>query len=199
MAYSNDIREEELKNKVASDYFNSYDTTQILGDVDFCVAMPTENDAIDTQYFLWAEAKKGNLSVLEESIAQLILTIGKARTFESQLPPAFIGAFDSAKIGFVPYNSIQEIFYLNDFNWNVAPSNHSTKEFKTVLSFVKKSLSDNLLTFEFDRDKKELIRFIKANFKIGSKKISRIKISKNNFVVIYQKWLKQVKPTIGID
>lgn len=38
MAYSNQIREEELKNKVAQDYFQAYDTTQILGNVDFCVA-----------------------------------------------------------------------------------------------------------------------------------------------------------------
>lgn len=110
MAYSNQIREEELKNKVASDFFSSYDTTQILGDVDFCVAIPTENNSEDTQYFLWAEAKKGNQSILEESIAQLILTIGKARTFETHLPPSFIGAFDASKFGFVAYNTIHEIF-----------------------------------------------------------------------------------------
>lgn len=111
MAYSNTIREEELKNKVATDFFPSYDTTHILGDVDFCVAVPSERNSMDPQYFLWAEAKKGNNSVLEESIAQLILTIGKARTFESHLPPTFIGAFDASKIGFVPYNSIHEILY----------------------------------------------------------------------------------------
>ena len=35
MAYPNQIREEELKNKVAHDFFQSYDTTQILGDIDF--------------------------------------------------------------------------------------------------------------------------------------------------------------------
>lgn len=87
MAYSNLIREEELKNKIASDFFSSYDTTQILGDVDFCVAQPIGNGSTEAQYFLWAEAKKGNKSILEESITQLILTIGKARTFEKHLPP----------------------------------------------------------------------------------------------------------------
>lgn len=199
MAYSNLIREEELKNKVASDFFPSYDTTPILGDVDFCVANPAGLASTEIQYFLWAEAKKGNKSILEESITQLILTIGKARTFERHLPPAFIGAFDASKIGFVPYNSIHEIFYMNDFNWNVTPSDHTTKEFFTVLNYVKKSLSENLFVFDLDKDKKELTRFIKANFKLGNKRISKIKISKNNFVVIYQKWLKEVKHTIDVD
>lgn len=200
MAYSNLIREEELKNKIAQDYFQAYDTTQIIGDVDFCVAVPANrNQSFETEYLMWAEAKKGDKSILEESITQLILTIGKARTFEKSLPPAFLGAFDAAKIGFVSYNSIQEIFYKNDFNWNVQPSNHTTKEFLLVLDFVKKSLSDNLLSFDFDKDKKELAKFVKSNFKLGKKQISRIKISKNNFVVIYQKWLKDVRPTIEVD
>lgn len=199
MAYSNLIREEELKNKVASDLFSSYDTTQILGDVDFCVALPAENGSTETHYFLWAEAKKGNKSILEESITQLILTIGKARTFENHLPPAFIGAFDTSKIGFVPYNSIHEVFYMNDFNWNVTPSDHTTREFQIVLDFVKKSLADSMLFFEFDNDKKELVKFIRANFKVGKKRITRVNISKNNFVVIYQKWLKEVKSTVVVD
>ncbi|WP_288159741.1 hypothetical protein [Bacteroides acidifaciens] len=199
MAYSNLIREEELKNKIASDFFSSYDTTQILGDVDFCIAQPIENGSTEAQYFLWAEAKKGNKSILEESITQLILTIGKARTFEKHLPPSFIGAFDASKIAFVSYNSIHEVFYKNDFNWNVTPSDHTTKEFLTVLDFVKRSLFKNLFTFDFDKDKKDLKKFVKANFKLGKKRISRIKISKNNFVVIYQKWLKEVKSTIVVD
>ncbi len=39
MSYDKKIREEELKNKVAKDYFWIYDTTKIIGNVDFCVAM----------------------------------------------------------------------------------------------------------------------------------------------------------------
>ncbi len=38
MFYQN-IREEELKNKVAQDYFWIYDCSRIVGNVDFCVAM----------------------------------------------------------------------------------------------------------------------------------------------------------------
>jgi hypothetical protein len=31
MVYANTLREEELKNKVANDYFKSYDSTKIIG------------------------------------------------------------------------------------------------------------------------------------------------------------------------
>lgn len=33
MQYAN-IREEELKNKVAQDYFNAFDATKIIGNID---------------------------------------------------------------------------------------------------------------------------------------------------------------------
>ena len=38
--YSVGLLEEELKNKVAADWFAAYDTTRIIGKVDFCVAIP---------------------------------------------------------------------------------------------------------------------------------------------------------------
>jgi hypothetical protein len=37
MPYPN-IREEELKNKVATDYFADFDCTQIIGNIDFCIS-----------------------------------------------------------------------------------------------------------------------------------------------------------------
>lgn len=37
MSYSNDLREEELKNKIAVDYFKDYDSTKIIGNIDFCI------------------------------------------------------------------------------------------------------------------------------------------------------------------
>ena len=39
MAYYGNILEEELKNKVAQDLFAGFDTTQIIGRVDFCVSL----------------------------------------------------------------------------------------------------------------------------------------------------------------
>lgn len=42
MAYYGNILEEELKNKVAQDLFAGFDTTQIIGRVDFCVSIPAD-------------------------------------------------------------------------------------------------------------------------------------------------------------
>ncbi len=201
MSYKN-ILEEELKNKVAQDYFNSFDCTKIIGDIDFCVSLPAQNnqqeELVESVSLFWAEAKKGKSEIIK-SIVQLILTIGKARTFDKQLPPAFLGSYDAEKIAFIPYNDIQEIFYQNDFNWNITPSNHETKEFKLVYEKVKTTITTNSLLFSFESDKKELHEFIKTNFVIGKANLSKIKIDKNNFLVIYSKWLATVKPTIAVN
>ena len=37
--YYGNILEEELKNKVGHDLFDGFDTTQIIGRVDFCVSL----------------------------------------------------------------------------------------------------------------------------------------------------------------
>ena len=37
MKYQN-IREEELKNRIAQDYFELYDCATIIGNIDFCVS-----------------------------------------------------------------------------------------------------------------------------------------------------------------
>lgn len=125
--YTLTIREEELKNKVAADYFSSFDNTKIIGNIDFCISMP--DGLFAGQSLLWAEAKAGNKKDIYESFVQLILTIGKEKTNENHLPPSFLGAFDAEKIAFIPYNAIIDVFSMNDFNWNVKPSNHETKEF----------------------------------------------------------------------
>ena len=198
MKYEN-IREEELKNKIALDYFWLYDCSKIIGNVDFCVGLhQSGTELFEQESLLWAEAKKGKADIYN-SFIQLILTIGKARTFDKYLPPAFLGAFDAEKIAFIPYNDIHNIFYQNDFNWNVPPSNHSTKEFKLIEEQVKTSLEKNAYLFYFDKDNKDLSRFIKANFKESKRGVSKIKIDKNNFMVIYNKWLTVVKPTIAVN
>ena len=63
------IKEEELKNKVAHDYFPDYDCTQIIGNIDICIAIPQEEDelAFETESLLWAEAKNGNKKDIYES------------------------------------------------------------------------------------------------------------------------------------
>ena len=195
MKYKN-IREEELKNKVGADWFKQFDTTEILGNIDFTV-FPKNDSLFGRTPLLWAEAKTGNFDV-STMFVQLILTIGKARTFDKTLPPAFLGAFDFKKIAFVEYSNVQDIFYLNDFNWNVTPSNHETKEFRLIKERIESTLKENTYVFDFEKDDKELRIFIKDNI-ANATTISKIKIDKNNFIPIYLRWVETVKPIINVN
>lgn len=200
MRYQN-IREEELKNKVGQDFFFNFDATKIVGNIDFCLTLKNKNTKqerlFENDSLLWAEAKRGTYDILT-MVTQLVLTIGKARTFDKFLPPAFLGAFDSQKIGFVPYNAIMDVFSMNDFNWNVTPSNHETKEFKLIKERIEKSLHKNHYVYDFFKDEKELQFFIKNNIAKATES-GKILIDKNNFVPIYLRWLDQVKPCINFD
>lgn len=196
MKYKN-IREEELKNKVGVDWFKVFDTTEILGNIDFTV-FPKQNKLFEgREPLLWAEAKTGNYDVTTMFV-QLVLTIGKARTFDKTLPPAFLGAFDFKKIAFVPYINIQDIFYINDFNWNVTPSNHETKEFLLIKERIEAILSQYTFIYDYEKDEKELQHFIKNNI-ANATTSSKLKIDKNNFIPIYLRWLEIVKPIINVN
>ena len=82
MSYQN-IREEELKNRVAQDYFPNFDCAKIIGNIDFCVTIPNNNIALtppsatlgagglELESLLWAEAKKGKANIYN-SLVQLI-------------------------------------------------------------------------------------------------------------------------------
>jgi hypothetical protein len=109
MKYKN-IREEELKNKVGADWFKLFDTTEIVGNIDFTV-FPKQDSIFGRTPLLWAEAKTGNFDI-STMFVQLILTIGKARTFDKTLPPAFLGAFDFKKIAFIPYINQFKTFFI---------------------------------------------------------------------------------------
>lgn len=195
MKYKN-IREEALKNKVGVDWFNQFDTTEIIGNIDFTV-FPKQDNLFGRTPLLWAEAKTGNFDIASMFV-QLILTIGKARTFDKTMPPAFLGAFDFKKIAFVPYINVQDIFYLNDFNWNVTPSNHETKEFKLIKERIEATLKQKTYVYDYEKDEKELVVFIKNNVAKATT-TSKIKIDKNNFIPIYLRWLEIVKPIIDVN
>ncbi len=202
-SYYGNIREEELKNKVAADWFADFDATQILGNIDFSVAvrrdkLQTDLFGNETEYLLWAEAKQGTTHDIYESFVQLILTIGKARTFDHHVPPKFLGAFDAEKIAFLPYNAVMEVFTMNDFNWNVAPNNHHSREFLLVLERVRTTLDNGAYIYRYGTHGKELARFIKRNFRPGDTPVT-IRINKNNFTHIYLKWLAEVMPSIDIN
>ena len=191
------LLEEELKNKVAADWFAAFDTTRIIGKVDFCVAIPaTELNLYEAENALWAEAKAGVRKDIHESFVQLILTIGRARTFDTERPPLFLGAFDAEKIAFLPYNAVLDVFAQNDFNWNVPPSNHESKEFAQLHALAEKTIAAKSLLFNFEADEAELRAFIKANFRTGRADVSRVQIDKNNFTHIYRKWREAVLPHI---
>ena len=195
MKYTN-IREEELKNKIATDFFDKFDCTEIIKNIDFAVKI---KDGFRKEYLLWAEAKASPTDIAV-MLAQLILTIGKARIHHEILPPPFLGCFDRTKIALIPFSEIQEIFYKNDFNWNVAPSNRETQEFKYINKQINKIIDNNKkYVFDFEKDEKELRQFIRENFVAGKNETSKIQIDRNNFISVYNKWLEKVKPTILVN
>lgn len=198
---NNKIREEEVKNRIRQEFFQDYDATPILGDIDFAVTTKksSEGELFDQEYFLWAEAKAGNTEDIYASFVQLIITIGKAHTHESYLPPRYLGAFDEEKIAFIEYHYIVSIFYQNDFNWNVTPSNHSTKEFHMLYDLLHEQLKKEISLFDLRKDEKELRKFIRSNFKLGKQRTNGINITKNNFIFVFQRWVEEVKPSIAVN
>lgn len=196
MKYSN-IREEALKNKVWADFFAHFDTTDIPWNIDFCVKSKQVDLFSSTAPLVWAEAKTWDYDV-PEMFTQLILTIWKARTFDKTLPPAFLWAFDFKKIAFVEYLEIQDIFYENDFDWTVTPSNHDTKEFQKVKNRIEGILKKKTWIFDYEKDEEKLKDFIKnVIWKAGS--TAKIRINKNNFLPIYLRRLEIVKPQIDVN
>lgn len=50
---------------------------------------------------------------------------------------------------------------MNDFNWNVTPSNHETKEFLLIKERIEDILKQNTYVYDYEKDPKELEAFIK--------------------------------------
>ena len=127
----------------------------------------------------------------------MIVTIDKEKTTEKYMPPSYLGAFDAEKIAFIAYHKILHIFSQNDFNWNVTPSNHETKEFRQLYSLCEKIIDEEKTIFKFDTDEKELKEFIKTNLKSG--KNEKIQVTKNNFIAVFNKWCDEVMPDIQMN
>ena len=203
MSHYDNLQEEELKLVIAEQFFAQYDCKPRIGKIDFC-AVQKEKAQIqeinaervkEIVSLLWAEAKRGVVSDLYKPLVQLILTIGKARTFETYLPPPFLAAFDAEKIAFIPYKDILPFFAINDFNWNITPSDDTSREFGLLYAAVKDTLERTSYIFRYDAHEAELREFIKQHLSESSE---QIQINKNNFVSIYQRWLTQVQPTIDV-
>ena len=192
------LREEELKNRVAADWFGAFDCARIIGNIDFCVDVPATELSLgyDAEPMLWAEAKAGNKKDIVASFVQLILTIGGEHTADRNLPPHFLGAFDAEKIAFLPYDAVLGVLGKNDFDWTVTPSDHESKEFRELYDLAKGVIEREKLLFRYEDDEAALRRFIKANFKSGRRDVSKILINKNNFTHIYRQWREAVMPSI---
>ncbi|MBO7145685.1 MAG: hypothetical protein J6W13_12810 [Salinivirgaceae bacterium] len=195
MLYEN-IREESLKLKVAADWFPKFDCTDIIGRIDFAVKIRRTDNAIDfgDEYLLWAEAKQQPTDIYR-MLAQLIITI-KADAAD-RVPPKFIGCFDNEKIAFVEYHNVLPIHQINDFNWTQTPSAVDDKTIETVRNTIS---TEKVFSFNFETDSMELRNFLKANFNLdAATNLLSTLIDKNNFIFVYQKWLKQVMPKINVD
>ena len=181
MAQYNALQEEELKLRIAEAFFADFDCKPRIGKIDFCVTQiqdakhviageaclaPTEGR--ETVSLLWAEAKRGIVTDIYKPLVQLILTIGKARTFETYLPPPFLAAFDAEKIAFIPYKDILPFFALNDFNWNITPSDDSSREFGLLYRAVRDTLERTSYIFYFDVHEAELREFIRQHLSESS-------------------------------
>ena len=197
------LQEEELKLVIAEQFFAAYDCKPRIGKIDFCVSQSftrrNTNKSEATKpivSLLWAEAKRGTVADIYKPLVQLILTIGRARTFDTYLPPPFLAAFDAEKIAFLPYREILPFLALNDFNWNVAPSDTSSREFGLLYDAVRDVLDRTAYVFRYDAHETELRAFIKQHLSESS---TLIQINKNNFVSIYQRWLTLVQPSIDVE
>lgn len=65
--YDLSLREEELKNKVAEDWFAGFDATEIIGNIDFSVALPTSKGQQSLEYLSIKKIKKIEFIPYQES------------------------------------------------------------------------------------------------------------------------------------
>ena len=198
--YSRISKEETFKAAVFRDFFNAskYAYEPNIGNIDFIVTeAKILKGNIWKRHYLWAESKKG-VADISAMLTQLILTIKKTYEKGEYLPPLYIACFDTVKIAFTPFHDILPIFNDNDVNWNITPSNHTTSDFLKTKKKIEKLSKKNIVIFNFDTDKKEIVDFINNNL-VAGKITAKFQINKNNFVIIYNKWLEKVKKSIAID
>ena len=196
MLYEN-INEDSLKSRVAEDWFPQFDCTELdKNEIDFRVKLKHEANAFNFEEdnLLWAESKQHPTDIYK-MLAQLLLTIRK--NAYNEMPPKFIGCFDCKKIAFIEYHYVLPVFALNDFNWTQTPSLVDDKTVETVRNTID---ANKIHTYIFEEHDRELRDFIKANFNLNSGICPHSTlIDKNNFIFVFQKWLKQVKPQININ
>ncbi|GHU29662.1 hypothetical protein FACS1894172_01260 [Spirochaetia bacterium] len=202
--YTSIQKEETLKASVFADFFGTdqYNYEPNIDNIDFIITEKQirsdlfGDSVVNSKHYLWAESKKGTYDV-ESMLTQLLLTCKKTYEKATYLAPPWLGCFDIEKIAFVPFYDILPIFNENDINWNTTPSNHTAPDFQKARNKITKLVLANLVVYYFDTDEQEIREFVKIHFSGG---LSTIKspITKDNFIQIFIKWVKEVKPFINI-
>ncbi len=189
------LNEESLKSQIRDEFFKDKKFIYRGGKIDFMLNYEHHNATLP---ILWGEAKRGDFDDLDKAFTQLLLTIGKHRFYTHHTPP-YLCAFNAFRMEFIAFNdTITSFFYKSDIDFSITPSNHNTEGFKRTLEAFKAMCKSHKLVFDFKTQSQECKEFIENNLN-SSHLTNKIKIDKNNFFTIYQKWLKAVKPTIDID
>jgi len=181
--------EHDLRLKVRDAFFDDYSVDVEDERVDFLVYY--ERTGFFTETFMWAESKDKPTDVFE-MFAQLLLTI-KKKVDSGEMPPKYLGVFDKEKIAFTEFYNALDIFNLNDFDWTERPSAASKKTVNQVEKYLK-----NIVEYRFDSNLAEIVGFIRTNFTLGKVGTTKAQINKNNFVAVYDKWVKEVLPSIDL-
>ncbi len=199
MAGNNDNKETSLEARLRDDYFGNYDTSVRLPGTNLCVAAPTDGrGGAEREWLMWAvrlPARMEGKEDIADGLARLILAIGRQRMHERQAPPRLLAAIGAETIAFMPYEEVMEVFAENDFNWNVAPSNRSTREWRRLRRLVDKRAAKGLRTFSFGKDDRALRRFVGRTLKCGG--AAGLPVTRANFAYVFHRWMAVVKPTIG--
>ncbi len=179
----------DLRNQVAKVFFNSFNTVIENNRVDFLVS--SDKQQLYKQDFLWAESKLGNIPI-ETMFAQLLLTVKPLLTSGEIFPPKYLGVFNKEVFALIEYYNVQGIFTLNDLNWMERPSGVSQKTVNTITPFLSKKI-----VFQYDTDADELKKFVAKNFVPENTRTIKLQVTKNNFIAVYNKWIKDVYPYIS--
>ncbi|MDO7817551.1 hypothetical protein [Helicobacter pylori] len=188
------LNEEPLKIQIKAEFFKDKKFLYSGDKIDFMLSYKHSNTTLPV---LWGEAKRGDFDDLDKAFTQLLLTIGRHKLYTHHTPP-YLCAFNAFRMEFIAFNdTITSFFYKSDINFFIPPSNHNTEGFKHALDAFK-AMKPHKLVFDFKTQSQECKEFIKSHLN-SSHLHNKIKIDKNNFFTIYQKWLEIVKPTIKID
>jgi Fe-S cluster biosynthesis and repair protein YggX len=202
--YSGIQNEETLKGLVRDDFFSRFGYEPNIDNIDFVITdrqtrVDLFSDGVgSSRHYLWAEAKKGARDVFD-MLTQLILTCRKTYEKAEHLAPMWLGCFDETQVAFAPFYDVLPIFNETDFNWRAAPSQHGTADFKKARQKVEKRIGAKLAIYNFGSDDADIRAFIAAHFVAGAPASVKSPVTKDNFVQIFGKWAKAVRPFINLS